>query len=267
MKKNEYLTIGEMAKLANTSLKSLRIYEKIGLLKPMLINQETGYRYYSANQMNLIWLIRYCVELDIPLKRLLDFIDNDGGYDYQGILSLGRKLALEKMERIQIGLDYIDFSEKEIQLTHDRNLNEIYETRIEEKYFFLEPYDPALGDDGSIRSAAKMMAAVEKIQPPDLFETTEWGYFYEFSKESTRRYLFMELKTFIPGVKQVKRIPAGNFQCIQLESNSSRLERAPAYFTEVFAASQTVVAIEKMMTTEHIGLSDLRLEIRVLGLE
>ena len=39
------LRIGEFSKLAKISIKTLRYYDKIGLLKPTMIDSATQYRY------------------------------------------------------------------------------------------------------------------------------------------------------------------------------------------------------------------------------
>ncbi len=44
------LTIGQMAEFNGISAKTLRYYHDIGLLEPECVNEETGYRYYSAEQ-------------------------------------------------------------------------------------------------------------------------------------------------------------------------------------------------------------------------
>ena len=49
--KEELLSIGEFAKLRGVSVKSLRYYERVGALKPAYVNEESGYRYYSINQI------------------------------------------------------------------------------------------------------------------------------------------------------------------------------------------------------------------------
>ena len=64
------LSIGKVSKLKNVSIKSLRYYDEIGILKPAFINTETGYRYYLANQLFIIDAISLCLELGIPLKDL-----------------------------------------------------------------------------------------------------------------------------------------------------------------------------------------------------
>ena len=39
-----FLSIGELAKLRNINVQSLRYYEKLGILVPAYINPESGYR-------------------------------------------------------------------------------------------------------------------------------------------------------------------------------------------------------------------------------
>lgn len=46
------LKIGEFARLAQVSLKTLRHYEKIGLLLPAYLDPENGYRWYAMDQLS-----------------------------------------------------------------------------------------------------------------------------------------------------------------------------------------------------------------------
>ena len=48
----ELFTIGEMAKLFQTNIRTLRYYDEIGLLKPEWRDDNSGYRYYSTNSSN-----------------------------------------------------------------------------------------------------------------------------------------------------------------------------------------------------------------------
>lgn len=43
--------IGEFAKLNMVSIKTLRFYDQKNILKPSFVDEDTGYRYYSADQM------------------------------------------------------------------------------------------------------------------------------------------------------------------------------------------------------------------------
>ncbi|MDD6793845.1 MAG: MerR family transcriptional regulator [Clostridiaceae bacterium] len=46
--------IGEFSKLTQVSIRMLRYYDEIGLLKPAKVDSFTGYRMYSANQIPLL---------------------------------------------------------------------------------------------------------------------------------------------------------------------------------------------------------------------
>jgi len=45
------LRIGEFSKLTKTTIKTLRYYDKVGLLKPAFVDSATAYRYYTEEQL------------------------------------------------------------------------------------------------------------------------------------------------------------------------------------------------------------------------
>lgn len=96
---NELLSIGDMARLKDVSVKALRYYERIGALAPAYVNPQTGYRYYSLAQSSVLDVITSCVELGIPLKELADYQLDGGALDMEALLTRGHALALEKLKR------------------------------------------------------------------------------------------------------------------------------------------------------------------------
>ena len=65
------LKIGEFSKLSKVSVRMLRHYDEIGLLKPVETDDFTGYRYYSESQLPLIGLIRSLKELGFSLADII----------------------------------------------------------------------------------------------------------------------------------------------------------------------------------------------------
>ncbi|MDU4855410.1 MAG: MerR family DNA-binding transcriptional regulator, partial [Clostridioides difficile] len=45
-------SIGEMSKLHKISIQTLRYYDQIDLFKPVHVDQESNYRYYSIDQFS-----------------------------------------------------------------------------------------------------------------------------------------------------------------------------------------------------------------------
>ncbi|MFV0635687.1 MerR family transcriptional regulator [Mitsuokella sp. WILCCON 0060] len=88
--KNNRLSIGQMAKLNHTTLATLRLYDKMGLLSPAYTNPETGYRYYDVTQCATFHMIQNNKNLNMSLKEIKAILDKS---DFHFLL----KLYHEKM--------------------------------------------------------------------------------------------------------------------------------------------------------------------------
>ena len=96
---SQYMSIGKVSKLKNVSIKSLRYYDQIGILKPAFVNTETNYRYYTKDQLYLLDAITVCIKLGIPLKDLNNYVEN-GSINLQKLLYDGKILAEQKILEI-----------------------------------------------------------------------------------------------------------------------------------------------------------------------
>jgi DNA-binding transcriptional MerR regulator len=63
----DLLSIGTFANLTRLSLKALRLYDELGILKPIHIDPQSGYRYYGADQLSAARMIRNMRDMDMPL--------------------------------------------------------------------------------------------------------------------------------------------------------------------------------------------------------
>jgi len=62
------LPIGDFSRATHLSVKMLRHYHEIGLLEPVDIDADTGYRRYAAEQIATAQVIRRFRDLDMPLE-------------------------------------------------------------------------------------------------------------------------------------------------------------------------------------------------------
>lgn len=67
------LKIGEVSKLCDISIKTLRYYEEFGLIKPMKVDIYSGYRYYDENNIQRIYEIQLLKNLGFSLQEIKDF--------------------------------------------------------------------------------------------------------------------------------------------------------------------------------------------------
>jgi len=69
------LKIGEFARVAHVSIATLRHYEKVGLLKPAVLDPDTGYRYYSLDQLPRVHRLLALKELGFSLEQIAQFLE------------------------------------------------------------------------------------------------------------------------------------------------------------------------------------------------
>lgn len=96
-----YLTIGAVSKKKGVSIKSLRYYDRIGVLRPAYINKMTNYRYYTEEQLYILDAISLCIELGIPLRDFEKYTDDQGNFNLQNLLYDGKLLAEQKIMDIR----------------------------------------------------------------------------------------------------------------------------------------------------------------------
>ncbi len=71
------LKIGDFSKLARVSVKALRYYDEIGLLKPVSVDQFTGYRYYSTSQLPRLTRIIALKDMGLSLEEIARLLQED----------------------------------------------------------------------------------------------------------------------------------------------------------------------------------------------
>ncbi|MDI3410804.1 helix-turn-helix domain-containing protein [Bacillus sonorensis] len=89
--------ISEFSNLSQVSVKALRYYDQIGLLKLTHIDAETGYRYYTANQLFPLNRILAFKELGFTLQQIIELMEeNVSGEQIRGMFRL-KKAEIETL--------------------------------------------------------------------------------------------------------------------------------------------------------------------------
>jgi DNA-binding transcriptional MerR regulator len=66
----EFLSIGVFARRSRLSPKALRLYDRLGLLTPAQVDEDSGYRRYRESQLSTARLIALLRRLDMPLTHV-----------------------------------------------------------------------------------------------------------------------------------------------------------------------------------------------------
>jgi len=90
-------TINKVAQLAGVTLRTLRYYDKIGLLAPSA-RTEAGYRIYSKDDIERLQQILFFKELDFPLSKIIEILKNPE-FDRREALKMQAELLAKRAER------------------------------------------------------------------------------------------------------------------------------------------------------------------------
>ena len=109
VEKNEYLTTGQLAKMAKVSVRTIRFYDTANILKPSVINEDTGARLYVREdflKLEQILLYKY---LGFSLDEIKELMLNSDDKNFMlDSLRLQKNLVEDKIEQMQLVKNAID---------------------------------------------------------------------------------------------------------------------------------------------------------------
>lgn len=91
-------TVKDVSEITGVSIRTLRYYDEIGLLKPAELT-EAGYRLYDGKALEKLQEILFFRELDIPLTDIKKIMDNPN-YDREQVLLAQKSLLERKRNRL-----------------------------------------------------------------------------------------------------------------------------------------------------------------------
>jgi effector-binding domain-containing protein len=95
---DDLLPIGRFSKATRLSVKALRHYDELGLLRPAFVDPSSGYRYYRPAQANQAEAIRILRSVEMPLEEIAALLAEAGGEP------VAKRLAMHR-ERLEARLD------------------------------------------------------------------------------------------------------------------------------------------------------------------
>lgn len=212
--KNKF-SIGEMSKLHNIPIKTLRYYDEIGLFKPSDVNKENGYRYYSIEQFEQLNTINYLKFLGIPLKEIKNNLEiRDIDY-FLELMKKEKSITENKINQLVLIKNRFENRIKEIEEGREikelevvkiKNIEERKIIRLEEKINTVSELEISLR---KLENMAKLSSTI-MIGRVGLTVSTEnirKHNFYEYSSI----YILLEEEV---ESKLVKTLKPGEYACI-----------------------------------------------------
>lgn len=101
--------IGEFARVAQVSVRMLRHYDKLGLLKPGYIDRTSGYRYYSLDQLPRLHRLLALKDLGLSLEQVMRLLDEEVSIsELRGMLRLKQAELRQQLDETTLRLEQVE---------------------------------------------------------------------------------------------------------------------------------------------------------------
>ncbi len=110
------IRIGDFSKLSRVSVKTLRFYDEMGLLKPIQVDRFTGYRYYEFDQLPRLHRILALKDLGFSLEEIGRLLEGDLPTEQmRGMLKLRQAEIRQRVEEEAERLGRVDIWLRQIE--------------------------------------------------------------------------------------------------------------------------------------------------------
>ena len=206
-------TVKEVSMITGVSIRTLRYYDEIGLLKPTELT-ETGYRLYDNKALEKLQEILFFRELEIPLITIKEIMDTPN-YDKEQVLITQKNLLEQKRNRLNGIIELITdvmkgvntmsfeaFSKDEVQKMVNHTLECMPRESVDEqvqKFGSLKKYKEYLSsgfaNEQAVADLMKWYGSKEKIMEAIMQSTGDTEEIKQEQDENTKIYkLFMAAK-------------------------------------------------------------------------
>ncbi len=126
------IRIGDFSKISLVSVKTLRYYDELGLLKPVQVDPFTGYRMYEFHQLERLHRILALKDLGFSLEEIGQLLgENVTSEQMRGMLKLRRAEARQRVQEEAERLDRVEARLNQIEEEDYMSTYEVVIKRIE----------------------------------------------------------------------------------------------------------------------------------------
>ena len=161
----EIFSIGEVAKLKGFTVKALRFYDRIGLLKPFRVDEASGYRYYHLKQFILLDIIKAARNLDISPYELIPCFQNNDTKGMLQLLKIHRENARQKIKTLEQVIQNINELEKNVGDAEAASSEKTVTKRIlPPRHVLAAPWDSGKTPEDALRDFSRLYALAGRLE-------------------------------------------------------------------------------------------------------
>ena len=199
------LKIGEFSKISRVSVRMLRHYDEIGLLKPAQTDDFSGYRYYSESQLPLIGQIHALKEMGFSLSDIIRITQDPADCDKIEAFYDKRQLELQKEAAlIAHRLTLLDTARKRLRKDKTMTYNVSVKTIPERYAATVSMVIPRYEDEAMLWNLLMEEAAPLHLVPDDPCLTAAEFPDDEYKEENLEVVIWKTVKGTYPDTEHVK---------------------------------------------------------------
>lgn len=243
----DYYTIGEVSAIKKISPKSLRYYERIGILIPAKVDPDNSYRYYTSEQFLTIDMIKFLAAMDIPLKEWHNYIDANGFY-LEEVIERSRKIATEQLQALQIRMHRLDIAAKSLQREEMHTHTDGFYDRIipARNVLCYAIHDPENITEFH-RTLSILFDIADQYQAAACYPS---GIIMDHAPDKVSYYVYLEIFENLDGQPYFRHFPEHTYRCIRKPQKS--IITAAKDFPDYFADHPYCTLIESDCITSPI---------------
>lgn len=216
-KDKQLYSIGETARMMGISVQMLRNYSNAGLLKPYVVDEDSGYRYYSFEQFHYIDRIKYLRGLDMPLSDIQEILKEGTVETMQKLLEKQKKRIEEERDRINEMYEDIVWYQNYFSYLQQYDFYNIpYLVQLEKRYILYVDYR----EDDTVETVETRLASLKNSEGLDQMHfRRQFGYLADFQEllegrfHPEKYFVYVKEKTF--NHPNIIELPAGNYLCFR----------------------------------------------------
>lgn len=212
--------IGELAKLTEVSIQTLRYYDRIGLFQPQRVDERSGYRYYGTSQMFKLEVIKYLRHLGIGIPRIREFFAANRT-DQQQFLKQREHQVTAEITELQGIQALLRGQQQQLQLKQDlaqRPVGQVYCRKLPvEMIATLTPSAPLTPAD---RPDVAFSELAKRVKLSGTVANLQYGCAYplrDYERLSAIHYQMIFTQIFEPTAnlpaENQQVLPAGTYLC------------------------------------------------------
>lgn len=228
-------SIGEVSKLHNVSVQTLRHYDKIGLLKPAYINESSGYRYYSSKQFIMLGFIKQCKAMGLSLEEIKELVVHRTSLEsILEAMTKQKEVVAKKLEELTQIQANIDVLQNKIGRVLQEGIGNIFVSHCQERCFVTYSHSKKSKDAFEV----KLTEAIQTIE-------MQYGTAYKelvltTSYEKYRQSHVLSYDSMMIGWESMDRgqltkqvvLPAGNYLTVNFDD---RFKSTKPYYDQLIS--------------------------------